>query len=57
MDSPEFAQENKVAQERVRQTHQLVSTLSDWALQMLRLSTSTLIKILKLGSTIQRFLK
>lgn len=57
MDSPEFLQENETAQARIRQTHYLVATLSDWAGQMLRLSTSTLQKILKLGSAIQRFLK
>lgn len=57
MDSPEFAQENETARDRVQQTHQLISTLSDWTAQMLKLSTATLMKILKLGSAIQRFLK
>ncbi|MDO5687516.1 MAG: MarR family transcriptional regulator [Neisseria sp.] len=57
IESPEFEQENETARERIRQTHDLVKTLSDWAGQMLKLSTGTLVKILKLGSAIQRFLK
>ncbi|WP_434352827.1 MarR family transcriptional regulator [Psychrobacter sp. HD31] len=57
MDSPEFKQENKDVQKRIKDTHQFVETLTGWATEMLKLSSGTLSKILKLGSSVQRFLK
>ncbi len=57
MDSPEFAQENATAQERIRSTWQMLDTLTVWANEMLKLSTATLVKVLKVGAGIQRFLK
>lgn len=57
MNTPEFAQENKEVQQRIKETYQFVDTLTAWANEMLKLSTSTLNRILKLGSTIQKFLK
>lgn len=57
MNTPEFAQENKEVQQRIKETHQFVDTLTSWATEMLKLSTSTLNRILKLGATIQKFLK
>lgn len=55
--TPEFAQENADVQKRISDTHQFVATLTTWANEMLKLSTSTLNKILKLGATVQKFLK
>ncbi len=57
MNTPEFAQENKAVQQRIRDTHQFVDTLTGWAHEMLKLSTGTLNRMFKLGSTIQKFLK
>ncbi|MDO4250947.1 MAG: MarR family transcriptional regulator [Moraxella sp.] len=55
--SPEFEQESADVQARIRETHQFVDTLTTWANEMMKLSTSTLSKILKLGASVQRFLK
>ena len=57
MASPEFVQQDKEVQRRITQTHELVSTLTVWTGQMLKLSTATLVRLLKLGSSIQKFLK
>ena len=57
MASPEFTQQDKEVQRRITQTHELVSTLTVWTGQMLKLSTATLVRLLKLGSSIQKFLK
>ena len=57
MASPEFAQQDKEVQRRITQTHELISTLTLWTGQMLKLSTATLVRLLKLGSSIQKFLK
>ena len=57
MQSSEFANESKEVQQRIKDTHGFVDTLSHWATEMLKLSSSTLNRILKLGATIQKFLK
>lgn len=57
MNTPEFAQENADVQQRIKDTHNFVDTLTTWANEMLKLSTSTLNRMLKLGATIQKFLK
>lgn len=57
IDSPEFAQENEAVQRRIRQTHDFVGTLTSWANEMLKLSTGTLAKVLKLGASIQKLLR
>ncbi len=57
IDSPEFAQENEAVRQRIRQTHDFVSTLTSWANEMLKLSTGTLAKVLKLGASIQKLLR
>lgn len=57
MATPEFAQENADVQQRIKDTHNFVDTLTSWANEMLKLSTPTLNRILKLGATIQKFLK
>ena len=57
MASHEFAQQDKEVQRRITQTHELISTLTVWTSQMLKLSTATLVRLLKLGSSIQKFLK
>ena len=57
MDSPEFAQENEAVRGRIVQTHDFVNTLTRWANEMLRLSTGTLSKVLKLGASIQKLFR
>lgn len=57
INMPEFAQENADVQQRIKDTHNFVDTLTSWANEMLKLSTPTLNRILKLGATIQKFLK
>lgn len=57
MESPEFEQENKEVQKRIKDTHHFVDILTSWATEMLKLSTGTLSKILKLGASVQKFLK
>lgn len=53
----EFQQENKEVQQRIYDTYQFVDTLTAWINEMLKLSTNTLSKILKLGASVQKFLK
>ncbi len=55
--SPEFAQEQTAIQTRIKDTHRFVDTISRWASEMVKLSSPTLSKILKLGASIQRLLK
>ena len=57
IDSPEFIQENETAKQRIHQTHDFISTLTVWANEMLKLSTSTMVKILKIGAGIQKFFR
>lgn len=57
MQSPEFAQENEAVKQRITQTHDFIGTLTAWTNEMLRLSTATLARVLKLGASIQKFLR
>ncbi|MCX7256906.1 MAG: MarR family transcriptional regulator [Polaromonas sp.] len=54
---PGFADEAPDAQDRVRETLALMQSLGVWADEMLRLSPSTLDKVLRLGATIQKFVR
>ncbi|PID66518.1 MAG: MarR family transcriptional regulator [Gammaproteobacteria bacterium] len=56
MDSDAFNDEDSIAKDRIRQTHQLVATLSQWMQQMMRLPSKTLVTILQLGAKIQKLL-
>ena len=51
---PGFADEDPGVRERIRDTLTLVSLLSSWSEQMLKLEPATLMKILKLGDRIQK---
>ena len=57
MDSPEFAQENSQVQHKIQETQEFVSTLTSWSTEMLKLPTSTLKKVLKLGASIKKMLR
>ncbi|MBV8379263.1 MAG: MarR family transcriptional regulator [Paucibacter sp.] len=52
-----FAQEAPDAQDRVRETLALMRTLGSWSEEMLRLSPSTLQRVLKLGASVQKFVR
>jgi DNA-binding transcriptional regulator GbsR (MarR family) len=54
---PGFADERPDVQDRVRDTLRLMTTLSTWSEEMLRLSPSTLEKVLRLGASVQRFVR
>jgi DNA-binding transcriptional regulator GbsR (MarR family) len=54
---PAFAGEHADAKTRIRDTLALMSALSSWGEEMLRLQPATLMKIMKLGSRIQKLLR
>jgi DNA-binding transcriptional regulator GbsR (MarR family) len=54
---PAFAQESADTRKRVQETLALTSSLSSWTEEMLRLEPSTLMKLMKLGSRIQKLLR
>jgi DNA-binding transcriptional regulator GbsR (MarR family) len=54
---PAFGKEPADVQGRVRDTLKLMETLGTWSEEMLRLSPTTLERILKMGSNVQRFLR
>jgi len=54
---PAFAQEDADARKRIQDTLALMTSLAAWGDEMLRLEPATLMKVLKLGSKIQKFLR
>ncbi len=54
---PAFAQEGADAKARIRDTLALMTALSSWGEEMLRLEPATLMKVMKLGSKIQKLLR
>jgi DNA-binding transcriptional regulator GbsR (MarR family) len=54
---PGFADEAPDAQDRVRETLKLMQALGSWSDEMLRLSPSTLEKVLRLGASVQKFVR
>lgn len=54
---PDLSQEDKAAQERIAQTLALMETLTTWADEMLRLEPTTLMKLLKMGASVQKFVR
>ncbi|ANH66965.1 GbsR/MarR family transcriptional regulator [Mitsuaria sp. 7] len=52
-----FQNESPDAQDRVRECLRLMQTLGAWSEEMMRLSPSTLEKVLKLGASVQRFVR
>jgi DNA-binding transcriptional regulator GbsR (MarR family) len=53
---PAFEKEPPDRQQRIRDTYVLMNSLGNWADEMLQLEPSTLTKLIKLGSKIQKFL-
>jgi DNA-binding transcriptional regulator GbsR (MarR family) len=54
---PGFDAEPPDAQDRVRETLRFMEQLGSWADEMLRLSPSTLEKVLRLGASVQQFVR
>lgn len=54
---PALAQESPEARARIRETLALMTALSAWGEEMLRLEPATLMKVMKLGSRIQKLLR
>lgn len=54
---PGLAKEHPDAQARIRETLALMTALSSWGEEMLRLEPSTLMKVMKLGGRIQKLLR
>ncbi len=57
MDSPEFEYENSEVRSRISDTQEFVDTLTTWSSEMLKLPTTMLKKVLKLGASIKKFLR
>lgn len=57
MASPELADESPEVRARIRDTLAMMSALSSWGEEMLRLEPATLMKVMKLGSRIQKLLR
>jgi DNA-binding transcriptional regulator GbsR (MarR family) len=54
---PGFAAEDAGARQRMQDTLALMTALSSWGEEMLRLEPATLMKVMKLGSRIQKLLR
>lgn len=54
---PGFANETADAQDRVRETLHLMNSLGVWADEMLRLTPTTLEKVLRMGASVQKFVR
>lgn len=55
--APGFEQEAPDVQDRVHETLRLMDSMGVWTDEMLRLSPATLDKILRLGASVQRFVR
>lgn len=53
----DFENEAPDAQDRVRETLRLMEALGSWSDEMLRLSPNTLEKVLRMGASIQKFVR
>jgi DNA-binding transcriptional regulator GbsR (MarR family) len=55
--SPDFKHEDKAAQKRITETLALMETVTTWTDEMLRLEPSTLMKLLKMGASVQKLVR
>lgn len=54
---PDFERESPDVQDRVRETLRFMESLGSWSDEMLRLSPSTLEKVLRMGASVQKFIR
>jgi DNA-binding transcriptional regulator GbsR (MarR family) len=57
VNNPAFEAEPADVQDRLRETLRFMESLGSWTSEMLRLTPSTLEKVLKLGASVQRFIR
>jgi DNA-binding transcriptional regulator GbsR (MarR family) len=57
VNQPGFAKEPPDAQDRVRETLKLMQSVGSWSDEMLRLSPSTLEKVMRMGASVQKFVR
>jgi DNA-binding transcriptional regulator GbsR (MarR family) len=57
LSSPDLKQESADAQKRIAETLALMETLARWTDEMLRLEPATLMRLLKMGATVQKFVR
>jgi len=56
METPDFNNESEIAKQRIREMSQFIDILTRWSDEMLKLDPPTLIKILKLGASVQKLI-
>jgi DNA-binding transcriptional regulator GbsR (MarR family) len=56
LDDPALRKETPAVKARIEDTLELLEALSTWSAEMLKLETSTLMKLLRLGARIQKLL-
>jgi DNA-binding transcriptional regulator GbsR (MarR family) len=56
LDDPALRKESATVKARMQETLELLETLTSWSDEMLKLDTSTLMKLLRLGARIQKLL-
>lgn len=54
---PDYVREEREVRKRIEDTHGLMVAMSSWGEEMLRLEPATLMKVMKLGSRIQKLLR
>lgn len=54
---PDFALEAQDSQTRLKETLALMETITTWTDEMLRLEPATLMKLLKMGASVQKFVR
>ena len=57
VNQPDFDKESPDVQDRVRETLKFMDALGSWSDEMLRLSPSTLEKVLRMGASVQKFIR
>ena len=57
VEQPDFERESPDVQDRVRETLRFMESLGSWSDEMLRLSPSTLEKVLRMGASVQKFIR
>lgn len=55
--SPDIGKEDKATRQRIQDTLGLMESLSSWGNEMLRLESTTLMKVMKLGAKIQSLIR
>lgn len=57
MADPGYVTEDKDTRKRIEDTHGLMVAMSSWGEEMLRMEPATLMKVMKLGSKIQKLMR